>query len=159
VVTAAGGGIQASAWTCQVLTGLDEVYGMNFTNSVGLISGVSGGSVGTMFYLANGDWGNVNGPFNQTTRDQAKQASRASSLEATGWGIAFPDLIRPIFPVFDPRIDRGWAIEQAWGKLLPAIAGKPVGDLRVRDWVEPVREGNCPSRPSTPPWLRPASAC
>ena len=56
VVTAAGGGIQAAAWTAQVLAGLDRIYGPDFTRSVGLVSGVSGGSVGTMYYMAGGDW-------------------------------------------------------------------------------------------------------
>ncbi|MGH7139410.1 MAG: hypothetical protein ACREHD_27005 [Pirellulales bacterium] len=52
MVSAAGGGIQSSAWTARVLTGLDELYGADFTRSIGVVSGVSGGSVGTMFYLA-----------------------------------------------------------------------------------------------------------
>src|SRR5262249_621494 len=34
VVTAAGGGIQASAWTARVLTGLHELYGPSFTRSI-----------------------------------------------------------------------------------------------------------------------------
>jgi len=51
VVTAAGGGIQASAWTAQVLTGLHERYKNTFTQSIGVISAVSGGSVGVMFFL------------------------------------------------------------------------------------------------------------
>jgi hypothetical protein len=38
VVSAAGGGIQAAAWTAQVLAGLDEIYGPDFSRSVGMVS-------------------------------------------------------------------------------------------------------------------------
>ncbi len=41
-----------------MLAGLDELYGPEFTRSVGMISGVSGGSVGAMYYLTHGDWTN-----------------------------------------------------------------------------------------------------
>jgi hypothetical protein len=51
VVAASGGGIQAAGWTVRVLTGLQEEFGPAFTQSIGLISAVSGGSVGTMFFL------------------------------------------------------------------------------------------------------------
>ena len=55
MVTAAGGGIQAAAWTAQVLTGLDEIYGKEFSDSIGVVSSVSGGSVGAMFFLDRWD--------------------------------------------------------------------------------------------------------
>jgi hypothetical protein len=55
IINAAGGGIQANAWTVRVLTGLHERYGARFTHSVTVVSSVSGGSVGTLHYLANYD--------------------------------------------------------------------------------------------------------
>src|SRR5205823_8920219 len=46
VVAAAGGGIQASGWTAQVLAGLrEDPAGAEFTKSLRVISGVSGGAV------------------------------------------------------------------------------------------------------------------
>ncbi|CAD5988588.1 hypothetical protein PCC9214_05417 (plasmid) [Planktothrix tepida] len=51
VVATSGGGIQASGWTAKVLCGLQKELGESFTQSIGLISAVSGGSVGTMFFL------------------------------------------------------------------------------------------------------------
>jgi hypothetical protein len=51
VVAADGGGIQASAWAATALTGIQERW-PEFRQSVRLISGVSGGSVGTMFFVA-----------------------------------------------------------------------------------------------------------
>jgi hypothetical protein len=52
VVAAAGGGIQSSGWTAQVLAGLTE-ENATFREHLKVISGVSGGSVGTVFYLAS----------------------------------------------------------------------------------------------------------
>lgn len=147
VVLAAGGGIQASAWTAQVLTGLDEIYGSDFTRSIGVISAVSGGSLGTMYFVAIGDWSGT--PFDETKRHLAREMSRASSLEAVGWGLAFPDTMRFFMPfLMDPSVDRGWAIEQAWRRQLdrlPDLAdGRKHGDLRLRDWVEPTSRGQMP---------------
>src|SRR5262249_53314571 len=43
----------------------------------------------------------------------------ASSLEATGWGSAFPDLMRVVLPPLPPSTDdRGQRIEDTWRKRL-----------------------------------------
>ena len=111
VVAAAGGGIQSAAWTSEVLCGLRKEMGESFEDNVLAISGVSGGSVGTMFYLrciesASGDM-------------QGAKAAKSSSLEAVAWGLAHPDLRRAILPIdaFSwPGADRGWALERALRK-------------------------------------------
>jgi hypothetical protein len=114
VVTAAGGGIQSAAWTSRVLCGLRADFQPtagnqtnDFASHVLVISGVSGGSVGTMFYLrcleaAEGD---------QSPADWAEN----SSLEAVAWGLTHPDLQRIFFPWAPEswRADRGWALERA----------------------------------------------
>lgn len=52
--------------------------------------------------------------------DRVPKAATASSLEATAWGLVFPDLQRLATPFLvsrDPartELDRAWAIEQAW---------------------------------------------
>lgn len=55
LVAAAGGGIQAAAWTARVLTGLEEICAEKrpgrFIRSLKLLSGVSGGSVGMMYFV------------------------------------------------------------------------------------------------------------
>ena len=138
VVSTAGGGIQAAAWTAQVLAGLDEIYGPDFTRSVGMISGVSGGSVGTMYYMAAGDWTSTGAPFNGQSRQRMIDWAEASSLEATGWGIVYPDFMRSIVPFLVPRhVDRGWAIEQSW------LARMGV-DHRLRDWIPAIRNHQMP---------------
>ena len=50
VIAASGGGIQASAWTAKVLANMDQQCPA-FSESIGLVSGVSGGSVGSMYYV------------------------------------------------------------------------------------------------------------
>jgi hypothetical protein len=50
VAAAAGGGIQSAAWTSRVLCSLRQQVPES-SEHVAAISGVSGGSVGAMFYL------------------------------------------------------------------------------------------------------------
>ncbi|QMS91945.1 patatin-like phospholipase family protein [Nostoc edaphicum CCNP1411] len=121
VVCASGGGIQASGWTTKVLTGLQEELGSEFTKAIGWISSVSGGSVGTMFYLDR--FGEQGYPEEGELKKIFKSATE-DSLDATGWGLAYPDLLRFIgFPFVVPKAqedntateqDRGTAIEIDW---------------------------------------------
>jgi hypothetical protein len=120
VVCAAGGGIQAAAWTAKVLAGLHEKFGSTLTRSVGLISGVSGGSVGTYYYLLRYQdliAANSTDQFNEIDR-WVRDSSTLSGLEAIGWGLAFPDLLRSMAPTsrFSPGDfqDRGLALENVW---------------------------------------------
>jgi hypothetical protein len=123
VVAAAGGGIQASAWAAQVLAGLssDDATG-TFHRSVRVISGVSGGSVGAMYFLGtyDGVWGSAVSP------DEARQHALASSLAAVAWGVVYPDLHRlflPISSLFWRNIDRGSTLERS----LAMTAGRDPG--------------------------------
>ncbi|MEH2367454.1 hypothetical protein [Nostoc sp.] len=123
VVCASGGGIQASGWTAKVLTGLQQELGSNFTKAIGWISSVSGGSVGTMFYLDR--FGDRGYPEENQLKQIFKSATE-DSLDATGWGFAYPDLLRFIgLPFVLPKEkekkenttteqDRGTAIEIDW---------------------------------------------
>jgi len=114
VVTAAGGGIQSAAWTSRVLCGLRTDFRPTagneknqFASNVLVISAVSGGSVGTMFYLRC-----LEAPEGDVS--PADWAGN-SSLEAVAWGLTHPDLQRIFFP-WAPnswRADRGWALERA----------------------------------------------
>lgn len=163
VVTAAGGGIQAAAWTAKVLTGLDELLG-GFSESVGLVSSVSGGSVGAMFYLHHrGDRTNLAGAPMQIQQEKSQHINEdasASGLEPAAWGMAFPDLVRTTFPPAAPKtLDRGLALELEWQRRLtdrlPANAhSTPEGinqqrlalkDLRLLDWSERIRARKMPA--------------
>ena len=109
VVAAAGGGIQSAAWTSRVLCGLRaELPGGSFQKSIVAISGVSGGSVGTMFYLRC-----LEAPEND---EHPANWAQDSSLEAVAWGLTHPDLRRVFFPGPATRwsiADRGWALERS----------------------------------------------
>jgi hypothetical protein len=114
VVTASGGGITAARWTAEVLSRMQEVEDTRFDESLVLISSVSGGGVGSMYYLdrfANGY------PPTRSELREVERLSGKSSLAATAWGLVYRDLWQ-ILPLPDRRIDRGWALEQSWARHL-----------------------------------------
>jgi hypothetical protein len=119
VVAANGGGIQAAAWTAQVLTGLEkecrDKCDLEFDQSVRLISSVSGGSIGTMYFLNEYEGGRL-------PKDDELEAivdrTEGSSLDEISWGVLYPDLIRTFLPFNWVPVwggwDRGRALETAW---------------------------------------------
>ena len=114
VVAANGGGIQSAAWTAKVLTGLEEEFPGQFGKSIRLISSVSGGTVGAMYFV---DAFTQNHALPSDTEELRRIVRKAeeSSLSETAWGLAYPDFWRMFLPWFVPKYqDRGWAMEQAW---------------------------------------------
>ena len=146
VVTAPGGGIHASVWTAKVLTGLHQRYGAPYADSLKLVSAVSGGSVGTLFYAAN---------FDQLNSDLNKRAALAadcraiveraggSGLESVGWGLTFPDLMG-LIPFVGSPDDRGGVLDRSWRErlLLAPQAGAP--PLMLSSWTQRVQQGRFP---------------
>jgi len=127
VVAAAGGGIQASGWTAQVLAKLtDEIP--DFRKRITVVSGVSGGSVGALFYLASypHEW-------SPEVSRQVREQATSSLLEDVGWGLVYPDLHGLLLP-FNPwgKMDRGRALEQALKRNLGDISGTKMLDLASR---------------------------
>lgn len=118
VVASAGGGIQAAAWTTTTLRRIgEELPQYDFPGSVRLISGVSGGSVGGLFYARAFDSTN-DGRFEAVDR-----AVQESSLSKAMSGMLKADLRRALlpftvydFPVFGMSLydDRADALELAW---------------------------------------------
>jgi hypothetical protein len=146
-VTASGGGIQASAWISRVLVGLHQLYGEDLTRSIGLVSAVSGGSVGVMYYLDRWQARSPTfpaealafGPDGRAAADSICGRAMASSLEATAWGLVFPDLLRIGFPpLVSHTDDRGARIEDAWRSRLDSP------DARLTDWAGRIRRGEMP---------------
>ncbi len=137
MVAAAGGGILASGWTAQVLTGLQEQFGDKFTQSIGLVSAVSGGSVGAMFYLDR--WSDKQRglePGADVLKDIRANAM-ASSLEATAEGMAGWDTVQALIPVRDMQ-GRGFKIEESWRKNLSHKQATMV------DWAKAVQAQRLP---------------
>ena len=103
VVTAPGGGIHAAAWSAEVLTRLDERWPNTFRQSLGLISAVSGGSVGTMYYvdaISNAEGG--------VPLEEVRKRAQQSNLEPIIFAATFHDIL-PLTP-----FDRGTAAEHFW---------------------------------------------
>jgi hypothetical protein len=133
VVATTGGGIQSAAWTAKVLEGLEDncrnaksgpcaTDRQFFSKSVRLISSVSGGSVGAMYFANEYDpnGGGIHGPL------LAFDAATRSSLDDVAWGLVYPDFFRTL--MYLPwHTDRGRALEKAWiansPQQLPALSG------------------------------------
>ncbi|HSG38179.1 MAG TPA: hypothetical protein VLE27_00955, partial [Thermoanaerobaculia bacterium] len=96
------------------------------------------GSVGTMYYLDRFDEQGFPPP---RALPGILEAAGASSLDATAWGITYPDFWRVFlgFFVTDRTLDRGWAMEQAWKRHLL----KP--DRMLSDWRTGLRQGWLPA--------------
>src|SRR5262249_45399591 len=146
LVAASGGGIQAAAWTARVLTGLElncrsQFSDSRFARSIRLISSVSGGSVGAMYFTNRYD-SNGQLPENPDLEQIVTEAG-SSSLEDVSWGLAYPDLVRTIFPFLSYRIaGRGRALERAWTDVSPHADQLHSG---LADWFDLVSKGVRPA--------------
>ncbi|MEM7603143.1 MAG: hypothetical protein AAF357_17240, partial [Verrucomicrobiota bacterium] len=147
IVCAAGGGIQAAAWTSKIL---DELSRANpyFEDSVFLISSTSGGSVGAYHFLERIDR-NTGDVKDAESSLLAWEAASSSSLEEAMWGLVFPDALKVIFPPlgFWDKRDRSWAIEQAWRAHGEAIR-RSLPDQREgtwADWADAAGSGTMPA--------------
>jgi hypothetical protein len=147
VVATAGGGIRASAWTTQVLTGLaGECASSNwtqnaFTASVVLVSSVSGGSEGAMYFAG---WYDGKGNTDPKMSGAIFDESTRTDLGAVGWGLVYPDLLRtlPLLNVFVPQhFDRGSALEREWVKHWSGISQPP----KLSAWSGDVEHGTRPA--------------
>lgn len=150
IVCASGGGIQAAGWTAQVLKGLQQELGICFTKAIGLISAVSGGSVGTMYYL---DHFNKEGFLEEGEQKTAERATKNSfdaatsdSLDAIGWGFAYLDLWRFLgFPyLIRPKFDRGTAVETDWQGEMKDGQKKSNKPKTLATWRKQVFDGQIP---------------
>lgn len=149
IVAASGGGIQAAAWTAAVLEGLVKEMPGRFAKQVRLVSGVSGGSVGLMYF--NAAYRNGDIPHAELTRavlgagggeDPLFRLASAPSLDFVAWGLAFPDFFRSWIPILFPQpVDRAWALERAWVRY----AGmEGLRSAKLSDWA---RDANLGVRP------------
>jgi hypothetical protein len=136
VVSAEGGGITAAAWTATALAGLAAgEAGGELLSSLRLVSGVSGGAVGAMFFVDR----LPRAPLSEMGRQPAAWAEEVgrvaaeSSLDPVGWAMAYPDLLRLLFSypfaTHWPHLDRSYALEESWRRRLstpdrpPTLAG------------------------------------
>ncbi len=146
IVVATGGGIWAAGFTTLVL---EHLYGdiPELDRELRVISAVSGGAVGTAFYVNERvSCSNANHPrykphplAQQCTAAEAAARARvkatASSLEAVTYGLAFRDLPRWLtFGLFGwvASEDRGTYLEDSWCRLGQSpVAGEPAAKCEV----------------------------
>jgi hypothetical protein len=140
IICASGGGIQAAGWTVQVLSGLQTLLGKSFSQAIGLISGVSGGSVGTMYYLDRID--ETEGYPKTEELENIFTSATSDSLDAVGWGLAYLDLWRFIgLPfIIKSNYDRGSAIEKDWRGEMKKTNSIPT----LNTWRQQVFRGKLP---------------
>ncbi|HEY8462302.1 MAG TPA: hypothetical protein VIM99_18080 [Blastocatellia bacterium] len=151
LVAANGGGIQAAAWSARVLTGIEEACrnggdcgGRSFARSIRVISAVSGGSVGVMYFVnAYGKYGAKEGelPDNDGLEQIVKLAER-SSLDGVTWGLVYSDFLRTVAPFlsrarFFRRTDRGSTLEFEWHRGVDLTA-------RLGEWKRDAAAGKRP---------------
>jgi len=151
LVAANGGGIQAAAWSARVLTGIEascrirgDCGGRSFARSIRVISAVSGGSVGAMYFAnAYGKYGAEKGelPDNDALEQIVKLAGR-SSLDGVVWGLVYPDFLRTLAPFLSEvrffwNTDRGRALEFEWQRGVKLEA-------RLGDWQRDTMTGERP---------------
>ncbi len=139
-VTAVGGGITTGLWTDHVLANLDAEVGEGFIPSIALVSGVSGGSVGTLHFMdALADPGGSSTLADRLARSRENVAK--PSLPEAIWGLAYPDFWRTLpGPWFRWKgvEDRGDALERAWTRHLRHP------DATLAGWREEIRAGRLP---------------
>lgn len=153
VVTADGGGIQAAAWTAQVLSGIEEacrneIDVQGCSSKIRLISSVSGGSIGAMYFVNAFDADRKGLPADNKELQAIVDRAETSSLKYVAWGLAYPDFLNNILPVFDT--DRGQELEKAWAdnNYIPKDEQKPEDIKALKEsltkplstWKEGVKE-------------------
>jgi hypothetical protein len=115
IIAAEGGGIRALNWTASVLQRLEE-HIPGFTQYIFAISGVSGGGVGSAFYLSYyRDRLIHNGGNNNNLSDSLLTALiSADYLSSVTAGVLFPDNLQRILPIRWNGLNRTRRLEDAW---------------------------------------------
>lgn len=139
VVATSGGGIQAAAWTAQVLAGLENELPREFGRRVRLISAVSGGSVGTMYFVN----AYRNGELDKSRLDAAIEQSMHSSLDEVAWGVVYPDFLRTLCPFCLGKMDRGQALELAFERV-DQITKDTLATAKLSEWRTDAEQGKRP---------------
>jgi hypothetical protein len=147
VVTASGGGIHAAGWTTQVLTGLQKLLGAEFTQAIGLISSVSGGSVGTMYFLdacRDDGYPKQHPADRQDLLDNIFQNAVQDGVDSVGWGLVYLDFWRFLglpwlINLFFKNQDRGTSLEKNWQGSMNHH------ETTLNDWQCKIMKGEIPT--------------
>jgi hypothetical protein len=152
VATCPGGGIHAAAWTACVLESISREYS-DFADSVCVISGVSGGSVGALCFVSKEYHQEIvkrsaaDPPQPQALPDvvdapsseSALELASRSALEPIAFGMISDDLYGAFLPPLSLR-DRGQRLEDSLSLRLP----KSQQNLTMGNWGDCAIEGRMP---------------
>src|SRR5262245_45769327 len=153
VVATAGGGVWAAGWTTRALEQL-IANRLELRHEIRVISSISGGSVGTAYYIDGLLRAGRDANVAEILRD-VRVRSTASSLEAVAYGFAFSDFPRLFSGGFySPHKDRGQLLEEEWARIAAApVVGDDVGKRpqprdgkrRLRSLNTSIRDGTIPA--------------
>ncbi len=136
VVTTKGGGARAAAWTTAVLTRLEEDI-PQLPYHTRLVSGVSGGMLGAMYYVATLNPPEPGRPLHTIPGDQSSSHDPAEIVDRISRDNLSPVVRHLALPLAG---DRGEALEQAWEKNTAGVLARPFADMRDAE-----HSGWCPS--------------
>ena len=154
VVAASGGGLHASGWTTRVL---GETYlrlptpelKKRFAQRIRVISPVSGGSVGTLYFLsASLQQGFRDGTMERTDLDRFLfEPAIRSSLEEIAQALIFEDFWRPVHK--GAMRDRGRVAEETWESAAAIPSNKNDNPLAkpLAWWANQAKNGIVPAGP------------
>jgi hypothetical protein len=143
IVASSGGGILAAGWTTLALERLTASE-PELAEQIGLLSTISGGSVGAAFYLAEAL--EAGHPGNPAALERAYHESIASSLASAAYGFALIDFWR-IFggPIFRRDTDRGILLQEAWRQSFENAGPNRHGEILLSDLRGPIAAGKLPA--------------
>jgi hypothetical protein len=123
IVATEGGGIRAAYWTAIVLGALQD-SNPNFAPHLFAISGVSGGSLGSVVFDAL-----LAEPARGSLQENAQKILGQDFLSPALASMLYPDLVQRFIPFPIAYFDRGRSLEMGWEKAWE----KTMGDNRFAD--------------------------
>jgi hypothetical protein len=112
-----------------------------------LVSAVSGGSEGAMYFVGSYE---KDGAVPPGALGDIRQNAYHSSLSSVGWGLLYPDLLRivPVLgsaatPLLGNSVDRGWALERDWLRNWAGHASTT--EPTIGEWSDDVARGTRPA--------------
>ncbi len=137
-----GGGLKSAAWAIQVLQAADSITGGQFFDHTVLMSGASGGMIGTSYYRELNLLKQKGDPINLYSRQHIYDASK-DLLNPISFTIVTNDLFLP-WATFEEagfryKKDRGYIFEKAMNENTYYRMDKTIGD-----YAEPEREAQIP---------------
>jgi hypothetical protein len=142
VVAASGGGILATAWTTKVLGELEAAY-PPLRQELRLVSAVSGGALGVVHYVLAHEGQPPSLDANALCR--VVEHAACTSLAATAYGFAFPDLYRVFSPIAVPELDRARLQERRWAAIARGDQAASPDVRLLASWGDDIRSGAKPA--------------